>query len=81
MGKSFIFPDIPGSIAILTKAGNLIAGDTFTYLKKPRAAINALDFHAMDKSIRALCKLDIKTVYPGHGKPFDMHEYINTKRI
>ncbi|KNY27961.1 MBL fold metallo-hydrolase [Pseudobacteroides cellulosolvens] len=65
----------PGSIAILTENGQLIAGDTFTNTKRPKVAPNALDFHAMDKSIELLCKLDIKTIYPGHGNPFKMNEY------
>ncbi len=65
----------PGSIAILTQNGQLIAGDIFANTQKPKASPNALDFPAMDKSIEVLGKLDIKTVYPGHGKPFKMDEY------
>lgn len=60
----------PGSIAILTKDDELIAGDTFANMGKPGAAPNAIDFQLMAKSINKLQTYKINTVYPGHGAPF-----------
>lgn len=59
-----------GSVGILTKDDDLIAGDVFTNTKKPGFAPNALDFERLDRSILKLKSLNIKTVYVGHGKPF-----------
>ena len=64
-----------GSIGILTKGGDLISGDTLTNLKKPEPAPNAVDFEEIEKSIERLKGIEIKTVYPGHGKPFNMDQF------
>lgn len=61
-----------GSIAIVTSTGELIAGDTFANMGKPTSAPNAYDFAVLDISINRLKSMNIKTVYPGHGKPFEM---------
>ena len=60
----------PGSIAILTKSGELIAGDLFVNTGKPGIALNAMDHKLMADSIKKLEPYRIHTVYPGHGKPF-----------
>lgn len=60
-----------GSIGILSKEGDLIAGDVLSNVKKPDAAMNALDFSTLYSSIDCLKKYNIKHVYPGHGEPFD----------
>lgn len=60
-----------GSIGILTNEGNLIAGDTFTNIKKPDTSPNASDFKLLAKSVNRLRVMNLKTVYPGHGEPFD----------
>lgn len=59
-----------GSIAILTKSGELIAGDTFSNHKRPSKAENAIDFKQLSMSVKKLRNFTIKTVYPGHGNPF-----------
>jgi glyoxylase-like metal-dependent hydrolase (beta-lactamase superfamily II) len=65
-----------GSIGILTAEGDLIAGDTFTNLKKPSAALNADDFKQLKYSIDRLKRMNLsKMIYPGHGKPFQAGEY------
>jgi len=61
-----------GSIGILTANGELIAGDTFANINKPDTAINACDFKTLATSVERLKAMDIKTIYPGHGKPFEM---------
>lgn len=60
----------PGSIAVLTKSGDLIAGDTLANTEKPAPARNASDFGQLSASIRKLQNYTIKSVYPGHGNPF-----------
>ncbi len=61
-----------GSIGILTPGGDLFCGDLFENTKKP--ALNSLidDPAAARASLATLESLNIKVVYPGHGKPFAM---------
>lgn len=61
-----------GSIGILTEHGDLIAGDTFVNTDKPAIAPNAYDFKVLRSSVKRLKTMNIKTVYPGHGNPFDV---------
>lgn len=63
-----------GSISILTEHGDLIAGDTFANTGKPVIAPNAWSFKVLGNSIKKLKPLNIKTVYPGHGEPFDANK-------
>ncbi|MDP4094510.1 MAG: MBL fold metallo-hydrolase [Bacillota bacterium] len=65
-----------GSIGIVTAEGNLISGDIFANVKKPGKAINAFDFILMNNSIERLKSMNIKTVYPGHGSPFEAVDLI-----
>jgi glyoxylase-like metal-dependent hydrolase (beta-lactamase superfamily II) len=63
-----------GSIGILTADGHFFCGDLFDNTKKP--ALNAL-IDDRDTAIRSAAKvssLRIRTVYPGHGKPFSMDQ-------
>jgi hydroxyacylglutathione hydrolase len=59
-----------GSIAVLMADGQLFSGDLL--VKKNRPVRNSLidDPAAADASIAKLKKLKIKTIYPGHGRPF-----------
>jgi hydroxyacylglutathione hydrolase len=59
-----------GSIGILTEEGDLFAGDTFVNSKKPEIAIFVDNFQELNNSIEKLQKLNIKKVFPGHGKMF-----------
>lgn len=63
-----------GSIGILTSGGDFFSGDTFANISKPSIAPNAYDFDILNSSIDKLKELHIKTVYPGHGKPFSINE-------
>jgi len=65
-----------GSVAILTKNGELIAGDTFANIDKPSPSPNASDFLQLADSINRLKNLTIETVYPGHGSSFSFEEII-----
>ena len=63
-----------GSIGLLLSDGSLIAGDTLANYGKPSAAVNALDFNKMYKSIETLRSKSIQKVFPGHGNPFHFNE-------
>jgi hydroxyacylglutathione hydrolase len=63
-----------GSIGILTKDGDLFCGDTLVNRNKPETAIYIEDGQEQKNSIDKLMKMNIRKVYPGHGKPFDMKE-------
>jgi hydroxyacylglutathione hydrolase len=62
----------PGSIGILTSAGDLICGDTLSNQRKPDIAVNAVDFDTLKTSVAKIKQLPVKMVYPGHGAPFAM---------
>jgi len=59
-----------GSIAILTEAGGLFAGDTVFNRTKPEASPFIQDDQELRDSLAKLKGLNARTVYPGHGKPF-----------
>lgn len=67
----------PGSIAVLTANGELIAGDLFAVNKpgKPETALLAYDFNILKASVDRVKSIGVKTVLPGHGDPFDMTLY------
>lgn len=69
----------PGSIGIITDEGDLLAGDTFVNRKKPEDAQIVENPAQLKSSLDRLLKINIKTVYPGHGKPFLMKEYVDAK--
>jgi hydroxyacylglutathione hydrolase len=58
-----------GSIGVLSENGELYCGD-FAYNLPGMGFID--DMAAHSKSIEKLRKLPVRTVYPGHGKPFSM---------
>ena len=67
-----------GSIGILTAKGDLFCGDLLANTDKP--ALNSImdDLGAAQASVDKLRKLEIHTVYPGHGKPFAMELFIGS---
>jgi glyoxylase-like metal-dependent hydrolase (beta-lactamase superfamily II) len=67
-----------GSIGLLTDDGALFAGDTFTNRSKPDVATYVENASELENSIRRLKTLPVKTVYPGHGKPFEMKQLFHT---
>jgi glyoxylase-like metal-dependent hydrolase (beta-lactamase superfamily II) len=76
--------DIPGhskgSIGILTPSGDLFCGDLLVNTDKPAKNTLIDDAVELDASVEKLKTLKIKTVYPGHGKPFQMEQLIENKR-
>jgi hydroxyacylglutathione hydrolase len=63
-----------GSVGILTDNGNLFAGDTFINKRKPEMANYIENQSELEKSIARLKMMNIRKIYPGHGKPFHMEE-------
>lgn len=61
-----------GSIGLLTADGNFFCGDLYVDGGKPGLNSIIYDITAANASTEKLKRLDIKTVYPGHGNPFQM---------
>jgi hydroxyacylglutathione hydrolase len=59
-----------GSIGVLTSAGDLLCGDLFENVTQP--GLNSImdDLADARSSVDKLAAFNIRTVYPGHGKPF-----------
>ncbi len=65
-----------GSIGVLTAGGDLACGDLLYNMPGFFVADDAVAFNARRKR---LAGLGIKTVYPGHGKPFSLEAYMKQK--
>jgi glyoxylase-like metal-dependent hydrolase (beta-lactamase superfamily II) len=65
-----------GSIGLLTAEGDLFCGDLFTNLKGPQLSAIMDDPTAGSASVARLKRLNIHTVYPGHGEPFRLAEFL-----
>ena len=65
-----------GSIGILTADGDLFCGDLLENRNQPGIGSIIDDKAAANASIEKLKNLEINTVYPGHGKPFQMSSLI-----
>jgi hydroxyacylglutathione hydrolase len=60
----------PGSIGILTADGDLVCGDFLMNMVRPALHFMIDDLSAANASLEKLKGLGVKTIYPGHGKPF-----------
>jgi len=69
-----------GSIGILTASGDLFCGDLLVNTDKPVKNTLVDDSVELDASVEKLKTLKIKTVYPGHGKPFQIEQFIENKQ-
>jgi glyoxylase-like metal-dependent hydrolase (beta-lactamase superfamily II) len=65
-----------GSIGILTSEGDLFSGDLFVNFRKPKMHFLIFDLQEANASIEKIKKMAVRTVYPGHGKPFAFKDYI-----
>ena len=59
-----------GSIGILTNGGDFFCGDLLVNIDKPVKNTLIDDQARLSESVERLKTLEIRTVYPGHGKPF-----------
>lgn len=64
-----------GSISILDEEGNLFCGDLWANNNKPSVAMNAQDFNVLEEQVKRLTDMSIKTIYPGHGRPFEVSRF------
>jgi len=63
-----------GSIAVLTDEGAFFSGDFLENRTHPSIATLVEDAEALSASFERVKKLEIQTVYPGYGKPFNLDE-------
>lgn len=63
-----------GSVGILTDEGDLFCGDLLENTKKPQLATIIDNKEEARNSLKKLLDMDIDTVYPGHGKSFNIEE-------
>jgi hydroxyacylglutathione hydrolase len=68
-----------GSIGILTSTGALFCGDLFENTKKPAKNSLIADKKAFSASVEKLKLVNVSIVYPGHGEPFPMEQFIQTQ--
>jgi glyoxylase-like metal-dependent hydrolase (beta-lactamase superfamily II) len=63
-----------GSIGLLTSEGDLFVGDLLENTKRP--ALNSImdDRAAAQASVEKLKRLQVKMIYPGHGRSFSLDE-------
>lgn len=61
-----------GSIGILTAGGDLFCGDLLENTEKPALGSIVDDPAAARASLDKLKGLGVRTVFPGHGRPFDL---------
>jgi glyoxylase-like metal-dependent hydrolase (beta-lactamase superfamily II) len=59
-----------GSIGILTADAELVCGDLMSSMVRPSLHFFINDMAAARASIDRLRGLGVRTIYPGHGKPF-----------
>jgi glyoxylase-like metal-dependent hydrolase (beta-lactamase superfamily II) len=69
-----------GSIGILTAKGDLFCGDLLGNEDEPALSSIMDDLAAAHASVEELKALAVDTVYPGHGKPFPMEQFVKTNR-
>jgi len=64
-----------GSIGVLTGDGDFFCGDLMANNGRPKKNALVDDEAEMDASIDRLKALNVRTVYPGHGRAFKLKEY------
>jgi len=65
-----------GSIAVLTDDGSFFSGDFLENRTGPSIATFVDDADALKAGFERVKELNIRTVYPGHGKPFALGEIV-----
>jgi hydroxyacylglutathione hydrolase len=67
-----------GSVGVLLRDGDLFCGDLIYNFFKPELTWID-DLAAATASVDRLRRLNIRTVYPGHGKPFAWSEFVGRR--
>jgi glyoxylase-like metal-dependent hydrolase (beta-lactamase superfamily II) len=71
---------LKGSVGILTASGDLFCGDLMWKMDQPAPSANIDDSADLNASLEKPKSLTIGTVYPGHGKPFPMEQFMKNIR-
>lgn len=69
-----------GSIGVMTADGDLFCGDLLVNTDKPARNTLIDDPAEYDASVERLRTLEIRTIYPGHGKPFQMEQFMESNQ-
>jgi glyoxylase-like metal-dependent hydrolase (beta-lactamase superfamily II) len=69
-----------GSIGLLTAGGELFCGDLLMNMFRPELHFLIDDLADCSASVEKLRALPIGTVYPGHGKPFQLQQFLKGYR-
>ena len=69
-----------GSIGVLLADGSLFCGDLLMNIFQPNIHFMVDDSADLAASLEKLRRLPVKTVYPGHGKPFPFARLKRTQR-
>jgi hydroxyacylglutathione hydrolase len=69
----------PGSVGVLTADGDLFCGDFIYHFLRPNQ-VWVDDLAAATAGVERLKTLNVRTVYPGHGKPFPWEEFVKRHR-
>ena len=70
----------PGSISVLLDSGEAFVGclahNRLPFVLKPKLPIYAMDLELLKKSWTKVINLGAKTIYPGHGSPFEVEKIV-----
>ena len=66
-----------GSIGFITSNGDLFCGDLLENIKKPVQGSLVDNKDEFKASISKLKEIPVKKIYPGHGKPFSIEDYLD----
>ena len=66
-----------GSIGFLTSNEDLFCGDLLENLKKPVEGSLVDNKDEFNSSLSKLKEINIRKVYPGHGEPFSIEDYLD----
>lgn len=69
-----------GSIGVLTREGDLFCGDLLANRSRPAPGLGIFDTVEFGASIEKLKALNVKIVYPGHGRPFLLEQFLRNDR-
>ncbi|MEA3460987.1 MAG: MBL fold metallo-hydrolase [Bacteroidota bacterium] len=69
-----------GSISVILDSGDAFVGclahNRFPFVLKPKLPIYAMDLELLKKSWTKVINLGAKTIYPGHGSPFEVEKIV-----
>jgi hydroxyacylglutathione hydrolase len=67
-----------GSIGVLAPNGDFFCGDLLNHFRQPDSGFGIFDRAEFEATLEKLKRLNIATVYPGHGKPFTWEQFMQS---